>query len=262
MIKAKKSLGQNFLIDKNIIDKIVNLIVIKNKSILEIGPGTGNLTKNIIKKQPKKILLIEKDNRFIELLNQNSNPIIKIINQDVLKIDENKLDDDILTVFGNLPYNISTELLCKWILNINDKKFWFDYLVLMFQKEVADRILAQFNSKFYGRLSILTNWKLKVKKICDVKPSSFSPKPKIDSSILLFQPKTNFFQFKNAKNLEKLTRVFFMHRRKMLKKPYKILFNDNLEVANKLKINLNLRPQNLNFETYFKLTKEYENLRS
>ena len=262
MIKAKKSLGQNFLIDQNIIDKIVNLIVIKNKSILEIGPGTGNLTKNIIKKQPKKILLIEKDNRFIELLNQNSNPIIKIINQDVLKIDENKLDDDILTVFGNLPYNISTELLCKWILNINDKKFWFDYLVLMFQKEVADRILAQFNSKFYGRLSILTNWKLKVKKICDVKPSSFSPKPKIDSSILLFQPKTNFFQFKNAKNLEKLTRVFFMHRRKMLKKPYKILFNDNLEVANKLKINLNLRPQNLNFETYFKLTEEYENLRS
>ena len=262
MIKAKKSLGQNFLIDQNIIDKIVNLIVIKNKSILEIGPGTGNLTKNIIKKQPKKILLIEKDNRFIELLNQNSNPIIKIINQDVLKIDENKLDDDVLTVFGNLPYNISTEILCKWILNINDKKFWFDYLVLMFQKEVADRILAQFNSKFYGRLSILTNWKLKVKKICDVKPSSFSPKPKIDSSILLFQPKTNFFQFKNAKNLEKLTRVFFMHRRKMLKKPYKILFNDNLEVANKLKINLNLRPQNLNFETYFKLTKEYENLRS
>ena len=262
MIKSKKSLGQNFLIDQNIIDKIVNLIVIKNKSILEIGPGTGNLTKNIIKKQPKKILLIEKDNRFIELLNQNSNPIIKIINQDVLKIDENKLDDDILTVFGNLPYNISTELLCKWILNINDKKFWFDYLVLMFQKEVADRILAQFNSKFYGRLSILTNWKLKVKKICDVKPSSFFPKPKIDSSILLFQPKTNFFQLKNAKNLEKLTRVFFMHRRKMLKKPYKILFNDNLEVANKLKINLNLRPQNLNFETYFKLTEEYENLRS
>ena len=262
MIKAKKSLGQNFLIDQNVIDKIVNLIVIKNKSILEIGPGTGNLTKNIIKKQPKKILLIEKDNRFIELLNQNSNPIIKIINQDVLKIDENKLDDDILTVFGNLPYNISTELLCKWILNINDKKFWFDYLVLMFQKEVADRILAQFNSKFYGRLSILTNWKLKVKKICDVKPSSFFPKPKIDSSILLFQPKTNFFQLKNAKNLEKLTRVFFMHRRKMLKKPYKILFNDNLEVANKLKIDLNLRPQNLNFETYFKLTEEYENLRS
>ena len=98
--------------------------------------------------------------------------------------------------------------MCKWILNINDKKFWFDYLVLMFQKEVADRILAQFNSKFYGRLSILTNWKLKVKKICDVKPSSFSPKPKIDSSILLFQPKTNFFQIKKCKKFRETNKSF------------------------------------------------------
>jgi len=262
VIKAKKSLGQNFLIDQNVIDKIINLIDIKNKSILEIGPGTGNLTKNILKKKPKKLLLIEKDSRFLELLNEDLNPITKIINQDILKIDENELDDDILTVFGNLPYNISTEILCKWILNINDKKFWFDYLVLMFQKEVADRILAKFNTKNYGRLSILTNWKLKVDKVCDVKPSSFSPKPKVDSSILLFQPKSNFFFLKNAKNLEKLTRVFFMHRRKMLKKPYKILFHDNFEIANKLRIDLNLRPQNLNFETYYNLTKEYENLRS
>ena len=262
MIKAKKSLGQNFLIDQNVIDKIINLIDIKNKSILEIGPGTGNLTKNIIKKNPKKILLVEKDSRFLELLNKDSNPIIKIINQDVLKINENELDDDVLTVFGNLPYNISTEILCKWILNINNKKFWFDYLVLMFQKEVADRILAKFNTKNYGRLSILTNWKLKVTKIFDVKPSSFSPRPKIDSSILLFQPKSKFFLLKNGKNLEKLTRVFFMHRRKMLKKPYKILFHDNLKIADKLNVNLNLRPQNLNFETYYKLTEEYENLRS
>jgi len=262
VIKAKKSLGQNFLIDQNVIDKIIKLIDIKNKSILEIEPGTGNLTKNIIKKKPKKVLLVEKDSRFLELLNKDSNPIIKIINQDILKIDENELDDDVLTVFGNLPYNISTEILCKWILNINNKKFWFDYLVLMFQKEVADRILAKFNTKNYGRLSILTNWKLKVDKVCEVKPSSFSPKPKVDSSILLFQPKSNFFLLKNGKNLEKLTRVFFMHRRKMLKKPYKIIFNDNLEIAKKLKLDLNLRPQNLNFETYYKLTEEYENLRS
>ena len=260
MIKAKKSLGQNFLTDQNVIDKIVNLISIKDKSILEIGPGTGNLTKYIIRKKPKKILLIEKDRRLIEFLNKDLNPIIKIINQDILKIDENELDNDVLTVFGNLPYNISTEILCKWILNMNNKKFWFDYLVLMFQKEVADRIVANFNTKCYGRLSILTNWKLKVEKIFDVKPSSFFPKPKIDSSVLLFQPKLNFFSLKSAKNLEKLTRIFFMHRRKMLKKPYKILFHNNLKVANKLKIDLKLRPQNLNFETYYKLTEEYENL--
>ena len=260
MIKAKKSLGQNFLTDQNVIDKIVNLIDIKDKSILEIGPGTGNLTKYILKKKPKKIFLIEKDKRLIELLNKDTNPIIKIINQDILNIDENELDKDILTVFGNLPYNISTEILCKWILNLDNKKFWFDYLILMFQKEVADRIVAKFNTKSYGRLSILTNWKLKVEKVFDVKPSSFFPKPKIDSSVLLFQPKLNFFSLKSAKNLEKLTRIFFMHRRKMLKKPYKILFHNNLKVADKLKIDLKLRPQNLNFETYYKLTEEYENL--
>jgi 16S rRNA (adenine1518-N6/adenine1519-N6)-dimethyltransferase len=262
LIKAKKSLGQNFLIDQNIIDKIVSIIEIKNKSILEIGPGTGNLTKNILKKNPKKILLIEKDYDLAQLLKENLSSDVLIINKDVLKVDENKLDDKILTVFGNLPYNISTEILCKWILNIKDKNFWFDYLILMFQKEVADRIIADFNTKNYGRLSILSNWKLDIKKIFDVKPSSFFPKPKVDSSILLIKPKLNFFEIKNSNNLEKLTRVFFMHRRKMLKKPYNILFNDNYQIAKKLKIDLNLRPQNLNFETYYKLTEEYENLRS
>jgi 16S rRNA (adenine1518-N6/adenine1519-N6)-dimethyltransferase len=262
LIKAKKSLGQNFLTDQNIIDKIVNIIEIKNKSILEVGPGTGNLTKNILKKKPKKILLIEKDYNLAQLLKENLSSDVLIINKDVLKVDENKLDDEILTVFGNLPYNISTEILCKWILNIKDKNFWFDYLILMFQKEVADRIIADFNTKNYGRLSILSNWKLDIKKIFDVKPSSFFPKPKVDSSILLIKPKLNFFEIKNSNNLEKLTRVFFMHRRKMLKKPYNVLFNDNYQIAKKLKIDLNLRPQNLNFETYYKLTEEYENLRS
>ena len=260
MIKPKKNLGQNFLIDQNIIDKIINIVDIKNKSILEIGPGTGNLTKNILKKNPKKLFIIEKDNQLASLLKEKFDSRVKVINEDILKIDENFLDNEIFTVFGNLPYNISTEILCKWILNIDDKKLWFNYFILMFQKEVADRIVAEFNTRNYGRLSILSNWKLDIKKICDVKPSSFFPKPKIESTVLLFKPKLKFFSLKNSKNLEKLTRVFFMHRRKMLKKPYKILFNNNFEVANKLKINLNLRPQNLNFETYYKLTEEYENL--
>ena len=262
MIKAKKSLGQNFLIDQNIINKIIDLVNIKDKSILEIGPGTGNLTVNILKKNPKKITVVEKDHQLAELLNKKFETKIKIINEDVLKIDENNLEQELLTVFGNLPYNISTEILCKWILNIKNKVFWFEHLILMFQKEVADRIISEFNSKHYGRLSILANWKLDIKKICDVKPYSFSPKPKVDSSILLLKPKLNFFPIKNPKNLEKLTRIFFMHRRKMLKKPYNQLFNGNSKIASKLKIDLNLRPQNLNFETYYKLTKEYENLRS
>ena len=260
MIKAKKSLGQNFLIDQDIIDKIINIVEIKDKSILEIGPGTGNLTKNILKKKPKKLIVIEKDNNLAESLKKKLDNDIKIINDDVLKVDENNLDTDVLTVFGNLPYNISTEILCNWILNIKNKNFWFDNLVLMFQKEVADRIIAKFNTKNYGRLSILSNWKLEIKKICDVQPSSFFPKPKIDSSVLLLKPKLDFFPLNNPKNLEKLTRIFFMHRRKMLKKSYNLLFNGNLDIAKKLNINLNLRPQNLNFETYYKLSEEFGNL--
>tara|TARA_B100001057_G_scaffold451378_1_gene494329 strand:+ start:59 stop:457 length:399 start_codon:yes stop_codon:yes gene_type:complete len=132
----------------------------------------------------------------------------------------------------------------------------------MFQKEVADRIIAKTNSSNYGRLSILSNWKLDIKKICDIKPVSFYPVPKIDSSLLIFTPKKNFYPIKNAKNLEKITRIFFNHRRKMLKKPYNQIFNGNEKILNKLKIDLNLRPQNLDFETYYKLTSEFENLRS
>ena len=260
MIKAKKSLGQNFLIDQNIINKIVNILELKNKNILEIGPGTGNLTEGILRRNPKKILVVEKDDNLAGLLKEKFKDKIEVINKDILKIDENLLSDKTLTVFGNLPYNISTEILCKWILNIKEK-IWFDCLVLMFQKEVADRIISDYNTKSYGRLTILANWRLNIKKICDISPASFQPKPKIDSTVLFFQPKKEFFSLKNSKNLEKITRVFFMHRRKMIKKPYYQLFNKNDNIASKIGIDLSSRPQNLDFETYFKLTKEYENLR-
>jgi 16S rRNA (adenine1518-N6/adenine1519-N6)-dimethyltransferase len=132
----------------------------------------------------------------------------------------------------------------------------------LFQKEVANRIISKFNTSTYGRLAILANWKLKVVKICDIKPVSFSPKPKVDSSLLLFTPKDKIFKIGDPKNLEKVTRVFFSHRRKMLKKPFNQLFNGDQKILDKLKIDLNLRPQNLDFETYYQLTSEYENLRS
>ena len=258
MIKAKKSLGQNFLIDKNILEKIVNITDISNKTILEIGPGTGNLTSYILKKNPKKLIVIEKDNELsINLKNKFLNQIM-IIKDDVLKIDETKLFKEKVTVFGNLPYNISTEILSKWITNLKDK-FWFESLVLMFQKEVADRIIAEINTSNYGRLSIICNWKLHIQKICDIKPDAFYPKPKINSSLLFFCPKKNFIKIK-PNNLEKITRVFFNQRRKMLKKPFNQLFNGDQKILNKLKIDLSLRPQNLNLETYYNLAYEYENL--
>ncbi len=261
MIRAKKSLGQNFLVDENILEKIANSTDIYNKIILEIGPGTGNLTSYILKKNPKKMFVIEKDNELASDLENKFNNQITIINEDVLKLDETKLFKEEVTVFGNLPYNISTEILSKWIINLK-KNFWFDCLVLMFQKEVADRIIAEFNTSNYGRLSIICNWKLNIKKICDIKPSAFIPKPKIDSSLLIFYPKKNFVKIKNPKNLEKITRVFFSQRRKMLKKPFNQLFNGDQTVLDKLKIDLTMRPQNINLDTYYKLTCEYENLRS
>ena len=258
MIRAKKNLGQNFLIDQNIIEKITNIIEIKNKNILEVGPGTGNLTTAILNKKPKKLIVIEKDNELTNFLEKKFTNKIKIINKDILKIDENFLDKEKLTVFGNLPYNISTKILSQWILNINDKNLWFNHLILMFQKEVADRIITKYNSKNYGRLTVLTNWKLNVKKIIDIKPSCFSPRPKIESSVLFFKPKKNIYKLNNSKSLEKITRVFFMHRRKMIKKPYNQLFNDNNQVSSKHKIDLKLRPQNLDYETYYKICEIYE----
>jgi 16S rRNA (adenine1518-N6/adenine1519-N6)-dimethyltransferase len=259
-IKAKKSLGQNFLIDREVLEKIVSIVKIADKEILEIGPGSGNLTSYILKKKPKKVFVIEKDDELSLILKDKFANQIEIINDDVLKISENEITDQKLVVFGNLPYNISTEILSKWIININ-KKFWFESLLLMFQKEVADRIIADSNNSKYGRLSILTNWKLNVEKIINIKPQSFSPRPKIDSSLLLFTPKENFFELKDAKNLEMITRIFFSQRRKMLKKPFNQIFNNAKEVASKFNIDLNLRPQNLEPEIYFKLTKEYEDLK-
>jgi len=261
LIKAKKSLGQNFLTDRNILEQIANVTAIKDKTILEVGPGTGNLTSFILKNNPKKVIVIEKDNDLAENLNENFKDQLTIINDDILNIDENLLFNEKVVVFGNLPYNISTEILSRWIVNLKDN-FWFDHLVLMFQKEVADRIIAKPNTSTYGRLSILSNWKLDVKKICDIKPESFSPRPKIDSSLLFFSPKKNFHKINDPKNLEKITRIFFSHRRKMLKKPFNQLFNGDQNVLDKLKIDLNLRPQNLDFDTYYQLTSEYENLRS
>jgi 16S rRNA (adenine1518-N6/adenine1519-N6)-dimethyltransferase len=261
VIRAKKSLGQNFLIDSDIISKIVNTVSITDNEILEVGPGTGNLTKEILKNNPSKMYLVEKDNFLAESLKEIIDERVIIFNEDILKFDTSSLSKNKIVVFGNLPYNISTEILSTWIVNLK-KNYWFSDLILMFQKEVADRIIAQFNTSAYGRLSILSNWRLNINKICDIAPESFSPRPKIQSTLIHFTPKKNFADIKDPLNLEKITRVFFSHRRKMLKKPFNQIFNGNNDLLNKFNLDLNLRPQNLDFDTYYKLTIEYEKLRS
>ena len=260
-IKAKKSLGQNFLIDKNIIRKIVNVgNILPKSSILEIGAGTGNLTEWILNKNPKKIFIIEKDERLVERLKERFDDKIEIINKDVLAVKENFICSDKLIVYGNLPYNISTQILSKWITN-DSKNVWFENFILMFQKEVADRILAQTNSKNYGRLSILSNWKLFVKKVFNINSSCFNPKPKVQSTLLMFSPRKKYPKLENSKNLEFVTRIFFNQRRKKIKKPLNQLFKKPNEIVEKLKLNINLRPQNLSPDIYYKIANEYEKLR-
>ena len=259
-IKVKKSLGQNFLTDKNIIKSIVDIgFITDNDVILEVGPGTGNLTEFIFKKNPKQIYAIEKDYNLVNFLNEKFEGKIKIINQDILNFKINNISNEKFIIYGNLPYNISTQILTQWI--VDQQQFSsIKKLILMFQKEVANRIIAKINSKNYGRLSIISNWKLNIKKEFDINPKSFFPKPKVDSTLLSFVPRKDFFHIKKPANLEKITRIFFNQRRKMIKNPLRQIFKNPDQIAEKLKLNINLRPQNLSPKNYFDITTEYENL--
>ena len=256
----KKSLGQNFLIDKEIINLIVETgNVKKNDLVLEVGPGKGNLTEKILEKSPKELIVIEKDLRFTEQLNSRFGERIRIIHEDMMKYSFDSFSEKNIILFGNLPYNISTQILVKWIKmkNLNNfcKKF-----ILMFQKEVAERIIANVNTKNYGRISILSNWKFNIEKIVDIYPSSFKPKPKVDSTLLVFTPKNEFYNLKNSKNLEYITNIFFSQKRKMIKKPLKFLFKNFEDISKKLSLDLKSRPQNLDNLTYYKICDIYETL--
>ena len=259
----KKSLGQNFLIDNNIIEKIVNIGNIeKKKTVLEIGAGYGNLTKKIAEKKPNKIIAIEKDKKISSVLKENLKKFhnVEIINEDFLNFIKKKRFEKKIVVFGNLPYNISTQILASLIL-IKKWPPWYDVLILMFQKEVADRILAKAQTKEFNRLSVLANWRLEVKKHFDVTKNCFYPKPKITSTVLSFVPKKkNKFILKNPHNLETITRVLFSNRRKMINKNLYKLFKKKQNLIKKLNIDLRLRVDQLNSETIYKIAVLYENL--
>ena len=255
----KKSLGQNFLIDQNVIKKIINLVEVKNQNIVEIGPGKGALTKEILKKEPKKLILIEKDNKLYENLKNDylDSKKIKIINQDILKFDFNEIKMKNLIIFGNLPYNISSQILVKFIrFNIWPPNY--KDIIFMFQKELGEKITANFPSKNYSRISILTKFKLNHINKFNISANCFFPKPKVNSTIIHFKPKTKLkYKIKKVENLERVTNLIFSNKRKIIKKNLqKLLSKRKINLIPNL--NLNLRPENLSPDTYYKITNLYE----
>ena len=252
----KKSLGQNFLKDPNIIKKIINLKDIKNKSVVEIGPGDGSLTEQILKKNPNSLIVIEKDNNLLEILKDKykKNKSINFYNDDILKINLEKIIKKDSIIFGNLPYNISSQILVKLI----KFKKWppkFDDLILMFQKEVAEKILG----KSYGRLSIIANYRLKNLDKFDVSANCFFPKPKVTSTVVHMVPvKKVKYKINDIKNLEYITNIFFSNKRKMINKQIKKIFKVD-EIKKFQDLNLNKRPSDLDKEFYYQATEIYEN---
>ena len=255
MVFAKKSLGQNFLIDKNIIKKIVNSTIVKNKNIVEIGPGKGALTDEILKKNPKSIKLIEKDNQLCEFLKNKylKNQNIKIFNRDILNFNLCKVSEKNSIIFGNLPYNISSQILVK-IIKFKNLTSNFTNIIFMFQKELGEKIVSKFPSTNYGRLSILANYKLEIKNKFFISANCFFPKPKVTSMVIHFKPKFNSkYKIGSLENLEKITNIFFTNKRKMINKSLKkILTDSQIKKISNLKVSS--RPSEISPETYYKIT--------
>lgn len=258
MKEAKKSLGQNFLIDKNIVNKILGLTKVKGRNVVEIGPGRGALTDEIIKKKPKTLLIIEKDNLLFNLLINKYSKFknIKVVNADILKFDLEKKMKSSSVILGNLPYNISSQILIKLI------KFetWppkFSNLILMFQKELGEKIIGKFPSSHYGRLSIISNYRLDNIEKFIVSENCFFPRPKVKSMVIHFKPKKNTYKISNISNLEKITNYLFSKKRKMINKSIiKILSKDEIKQIPELKTSL--RPSDISPSMYYKITQVFE----
>tara|TARA_A100001011_G_scaffold47444_2_gene44877 strand:- start:584 stop:1378 length:795 start_codon:yes stop_codon:yes gene_type:complete len=256
----KKSLGQNLLIDKNISKKILSLTSLKNKQVIEIGAGTGNLTKEILKLIPKEIICIEKDKVFVEKLKTifKSEKNLLVISGDILNLKLEKLISKDAIILGNLPYNISTQILIKF-LKLDPWPPKFRKLIFMFQKEVGEKIIANLGSKNYSRLSIITKSRLKILNYFYVSKNCFFPKPKVDSIVIEFLPVLRKeVTFNSINNLEYITNIFFSNKRKMINKTFKKLKMDNDRFIKNLNIDLTLRPENISEHLFYKITEYYE----
>ena len=259
-MKFKKSLGQNLLIDKNILKKILSLTSFKNKNVIEIGSGTGNLSTEILKSIPNKLICIEKDKIFAKNLKTlfKNKKNLSVLNGDILKLNLKKLISEGTIIIGNLPYNISTQILIKFI-RFNPWPPKFTKLIFMFQKEVGEKIIASMGNTNYSRLSIITKSRFKILNFFYVSKNCFFPKPKVDSIVIEFQPiKRKDIHFKSIKSLEYITNIFFSNKRKMINKTFKKLKIENNKFIKSEKIDLTLRPEKVSENIFYKITEFYE----
>ena len=245
----KKKFGQNFLNDIYIINQIINCLRIKNENILEIGSGNLSLTKEIAKNKPKNFICVEIDK---DLIKKNSyyEESRFIINDNAIKFDEiNAFNSEKFSIVSNLPFNISNILLLKWI-NLQNKYNCIKSMILMFQKELAERIIAKENTKKYGRITLLSQAYFKITNEIEVNKKFFNPIPKVDALVLKFTPLKNK-KLKNLENLEKITNIFFNERRKKNEKKIKKIFTKKQIEENKYEKFFNLRAENLKKELYY-----------
>lgn len=246
--KAKKSLGQNFLQDENIIQKIVKLANIKKQDIvLEIGPGLGALTRHLLSAS-SNVNVVEFDSSVIDTLIENCEKYGKpnVYNEDFLKFNIDKLSSEKIKLVGNLPYNISSPILFK-VIKISDKIIDAHF---MLQKEVVERIVSSPNSKSYGRLSVVLQYHFECSMILKIPPEVFYPQPKVDSAILRLKPKKNKNQLKDYSFFEKIVKQSFAQRRKTLHNNLKDIFKNNNIDPNTLPVNTKLRAENLSVEDF------------
>ena len=247
----KKSLGQNFIKNKDFISKLSTLIQTDNDTnIFEIGPGMGALTDQLVKKKFKNLYLIEKDSLLFQKLENRykNNKNIFVFNDDAIDYNYEFINkNEKSLIIGNLPFNISSQLLINWIVNYNWPPF-YNKMVLMFQKEVANRIIARHNQKNYGRISVISQARCEIKVLLDAPSNIFFPKPKVDGTILEFSPITKYLDI-DISSLQKLLRKSFEHRRKKIKTSLK----DYDYLLKKFGIDDGLRAENLSVDDYCKL---------
>ena len=249
-LRAKKSLGQNFLLDAAFTDKIAESAAPFEGTVIEIGPGPGGLTRSILLMGAHELIAIEKDRRaivFLEELKKAASPRLQIKQADALTEPVWEFGFQPRQIIANLPYNISTPLLILWLKHANA----FDKLTLMFQKEVAERIVAQPGESCFGRLSVLCDWLTTAKILFEIPADAFLPKPKVTSAVVQLMPRKNLLFDCRLNYLEKVTQIAFNQRRKMLRASFKKF--GGTQMLTSLNIDPMIRPQNLSTGSFCEL---------